>query len=246
MIEVDLETGRGFAYGTESLELLRRHACGECRVERVERLPGLVVYTVAVPGLSVAEGKFSLLEPGEMECVHGERICYESVNRLPQDGWQELIDCWSCHDSEFRGMLDLKIRPRRMGILTSNFYFIAHESVLPPCCSGRSKLFYGDVVTRHPRRSYIYKFFEEYFESKNSIVLEHGGRCHEIKYFYRCAVIGDGISSAIKVGVKETDKPSVGSDFIDAAFVDGIFDEIAGNSIGIQILRYDLSFIRQE
>lgn len=246
MIEVDLETDRGFAYGTDSLELLKRHPYEGYKIERVERLSGVSVYTVVIPGVSVEKQDFSLIRLGEISCRHGEKINYKSINRLPQEGWQELIDCWSCHNNEFQSMLNLKMRPRQMGILTSNFYLVAHEGMLPPCCCRETKIFYNDFIIKYSHRNFIYKFFEEYFESKNCIVLEHGGKNREIKYFYKCVLISGEACDAIKVGVRETDKPCTCDEFINGFFRNKIFEEISENAIDIQVLKYEISFIKQK
>lgn len=247
MIEVDSESDRAFAYGNDALEILHGRTEIKWSVERTETIAGLCIHTIKMHGHPMPQAALSLLDPGEVACPHGNRIEYASVNRLPQEGWQELIDCWSCHSNEFRSMLDWQIRPRAGGLLTSNFYLIAHEASLPGCCAGRARLFYHELGMRYSARNFIYKFFEEYFQSKNSIVLESKGQRHEIKFFYRCVILERKTAvAAIKIGVRETEKTCCEDAFVGEYYKDKIMEEIADNSIGVETIGYALSFIRFE
>lgn len=244
MLEVVPESGRGFVYGDEALEQLRLVL--ELTVERSEKVSGIRIHTVCTGECAAPAFSLDLSQISEVKCIHGRRLQFSSVNRLPQEGWEELIDCWSCHNSEFRSMLDLKMVPRKNGILVSNFYLLAHRNVVPLCCREKTKLFYNELCIGYPYSHLVYKFFEEYFANKGSIVLEYEKKAFEIKLFYKCILFKDAFKEALKVGIKETDKQPDCDGFIGEFFKQVIFDEIEQNSLGIKIMGYSLSFITYE
>lgn len=246
MLEIDTESRRGFVYGNDAFELLKSTMALEFTVERSEKVDGTHVHTINTGECDASTFSLDLSRISDIRCIHGKQLRFSSVNRLPQEGWQELIDCWSCHDHEFRSLLDLKIIPRKSGILVSNFYLLAHEDVLPPCCTGRTKLFYNELDTGYPHSHFVYKFFEEYFANKNSIVLDREKKALEIKLFYKCVLFENTFKEAFKIGIKETDKQLDSDSFIGEFFKKMIFDEIYQNCLGIKAMGYDLSFIRYE
>lgn len=246
MMEIDTESRRGYVYGREALKLLESARALEFAVERSEELSGMTIYTVSIGACDTPTFSLDLSRISDIKCIHGKKLEFSSVNRLPQEGWQELVDCWSCHNHEFKSLLDLKIAPRKGGILVSNFYLLAHDDALPPCCLGRTKLFYNELNVCYPHSHFVYKFFEEYFATKNSIVFDRKEKALEIKLFYKCLLFEDTVKEAFKVGIKETDKQLDCDSFIGEFFKKMIFDEIDQNSLGIKAMGYNLSFITYE
>ncbi|KAI4290906.1 ubiquitin-protein ligase E3 D [Pancytospora philotis] len=245
MIEVDPETRRGFAYGGSPAELAQRYSSCALTVERSEKVMGKVVHTLSVADVAHPSAPTDLTRLGKILCKHGRQLDYRSINRLPQEGWQELIDCWSCHDCEFKSMLDLKVAPREFGILTANFYLLAHPSALPECCRHTPRLYYNELRTGYSDRNYIYLFLDEYFQHKSALVVSKDGRCYEIKRFYKCVLLGPEPTCAIKVGIRDTEKADSGSGFTNEYFIDRLLEEVAETAVGITVLGYGVAFVRQ-
>ncbi|ELA42481.1 uncharacterized protein VICG_00580 [Vittaforma corneae ATCC 50505] len=251
MIEIEQSSKRGFAYGKESFELLKSVKRLKFQNEKYERTGSADIWSFDVEEYERIESSIDLLKISNLKCRHDVNFTFTTVHRLPQEGWEELIDCWSCHNSEFKGMLDLKIKPRKNGILVSNFYLIAGEKVLPECCKARTKMFYNELTCEFSVEQLIFKFFEEYFEMKNSIILKVDGKSYEIKLFYRCILIEKNDSfvfnehDAFKVGYKETAKNNDEDSYIGDYFKIKIIDQLGRNSVKLSVLGYALSFITQ-
>lgn len=246
MIEIEIDSNRGFVYGSKSMDLFKKYPQISYKIERTETISGISLFTIFITGLIIPENRNFFNTPGEIYCKHGKQLKYTSINRLPSEGWEELLDCWSCHNNEFKTMLDLKIKPRINGILISNFYLIAHPGLFSDCCLNSSRIFYNDLKISFSDSALIYTFFTEYFQSKNSITLEWKQKTYEIKLFYNCILIDDGVCNAIKVGIKESDKLSSGNDFANEYFIDKIFNMLYGNKVCISVLGYDLTFIKNK
>lgn len=245
MIEIFPETDRGFIYRTESLSSLELHVLKESVVEKTEYVEGNRIDAVIIKYATSPDSTINLSSLGNITCKHGAPLNYASINRLPQEGWDELIDCWSCHNGEFKSMLDRKIYPREHGILTSNFYLIAHPTTLPACCQSTPTLYYNDLTTKYTDRNYIFLFFEEFFQSKGTMVIEKDRECIEIKCFYKCIWIKEHITWAMKIGFRKTDKMVSNCCFINDYYISKIFEEITETAINVSALGYNLAFIRQ-
>lgn len=241
MIEIEPKSKRGFIYGEQSQPTIDGL---ECRMEKWEKISGTKIQSFTFDDYErKPEPSINLLDMNNITCIHGSKIKFKSINRLPQDGWQELIDCWSCHDHEFKGMLDLKIKPREEGILVSNFYMIMDDKIIPECCGSRNKYFYNEIRCGFSDDELIYRFFQEFFEMKNSIVLKIKNVKYEIKLFYECILIQDKHVNALKVGFRETTKANDDDLFIGDYFKDKILEILQRNSIKITLLGFELSFI---
>lgn len=251
MIEIEQSSKRGFAYGEDSFKTLKNVAGLKFRNEKHERAGLVNVWSFDIEEYKRTESSIDLLKIRNLRCSHGENFNFTTIHRLPQEGWEELIDCWSCHDNEFKGLLDLKVKPRSSGILVSNFYLMAGEKVLPECCKLRDKIFYNELICEFTAEQFIFKFFEEHFEMKNSIVLKVGEKSYEIKLFYRCVLIErselcmSNEHDAFKVGYKETAKSKDDDSFIGDYFKSKIVNQLDKNSIKLSALGYTLSFIMQ-
>lgn len=243
MIELEFESKRGFIYGDESMKKLLKIPDLKYKILKSERIQNITVSTFEILKFESLQCTRDLLEISEIKCKHGVSINQKSTHRLPQEGWQELIDCWSCHDHEFNSMLDLKIKPRLGGILLSNFYMIADPQLIPKCCFTENKIFYNEITSSLSHNFYIYKFFEEYFAMKSIIVLSLEDKKYEIKLFYWCNLIKKDNSPAFKVGFRESDRQNDEDTFIGEFFKKLILNQLKENAIGITLLKYNLSFI---
>lgn len=245
MLEIDVLTKRGFAYGKDSLEILRKLP-SNCTIEKVEKTDNPETWSFSIQNYTRSANSIDLHSIDSAECMHGNRIEFKSINRLPQQGWEELIDCWSCHNNEFKGMLDLEIKPRKEGVLVSNFYMLPHPDILPQCCSNKRKIFYNEVKCRFSEKQFIYKFFQEHFEVKSSLVLEVEDVKYEIKVFYACILIKNDPEEAIdafKVGFRISDKKKDDDSFVGDYFKRQIIENLKENSLKVNILGFEASFI---
>lgn len=226
MLDFDISSKLGFIYGKEAMENFKKSNIISFKIDKLETIDDMQIYTIAVLSYSLTPFKFELCKITDLKCLHGLKLNFATVNRLPQEGWQELIDCWSCHDNEFKSMLELDMKPRKNGILASNFYIIASDNVLPNCCKAKVRCFYNELIHNYSDNMFIFKFFEEYFFHKSSIVLKNSGLIYEIKLFYRCGVVHNNIcKEAFKVGYKISEKPEDEDSYIGEYFKNMIFKE---------------------
>lgn len=244
MIELELTSKRGFAYGIESFEALKE--LKEVAFQKVihEKVCNVNIWSFDIILPFKNDNKsIDLLKINNLRCIHNKNINFSEIHRLPQEGWQELIDCWSCHNNEFKGMLDLKIKPRKGGILVSNFYLLADKEILPNCCNKKEKIFYNEIFSNFSTNQLIFKFFEEQFDMKNTIILLIKGKKYEIKMMYRCITIRKDINESFKVGFKETVKNNDEDLYIGEYYKEKILEELINNSLEIDYLGYKFSFV---
>lgn len=63
--------------------------------------------------------------------IGGEKPCFEAVKSLPNQFWEELVDCWSCHKNEFDHVARVKLTPsKKEEALVGNDYFLVHSDCL--------------------------------------------------------------------------------------------------------------------
>ena len=256
MLEIPAGTKRGFLYAKDDsiLQIFR------------DRLDIEFLYTEAhedikVVAVKVSEESFLWTDDEDvihnasytLKCIHGIQIAYGSINTLPQEGWEELVDCWSCHNCEFKTMLDLKPRPRKEGVLVSDFFLLINDVDLPECCKKNTacirKLFYNEVVLDGVSdAAIIYSYLNTYFKSNASLFLEANHKKYEIRCFYKATLISANDNSiekkeSIKVGIKETHKRFDSGKNINRFYSEAIYNTIMSNKIDISMLGYCISFI---
>lgn len=247
MIEV-LENGDNYLYGEVDPFMLYL----DFSVINIEEIDGVIVRT-----LSKIEHKkeISIYKPLHEKyrfvCCHGNDIEYLSINSLPSEGWEELIECWSCHNNEFKSVLDLKIRPRPKGILLSHLYFILNNEDLPACCSVSTKtirkIFMNEVaVDGYTNQFFLFQFLKENFKMNIHFLYTFENKAYEMTYFYKCRIYmleNGNLNSynALKVGVKETNKKVIDKESINNYFVELLHTKMV--ETGIRILGYDVGFI---
>ncbi|KAK1349855.1 hypothetical protein CWI38_0807p0020 [Hamiltosporidium tvaerminnensis] len=138
-------------------------------------------------------------EINELKCKCGNNFDIKSFNRLPTEGWQEYIDMWSCHNLEFKEVAKLEMRPRKKGILYSNFYFFINKNDFPCSCfqtenknninvftntqNNVYKVFFNQISLNISDNTLIFIFFKEYFLNNNEFIFQHENINYEIKYF---------------------------------------------------------------
>lgn len=247
MIEV-LENGDNYLYGEPDPFLSYMNFS----IINVEEVDGVLVRTISK---IEHKNEFSLNRPlhenYKFICRHGNIIEYKSLNSLPSEGWEELIECWSCHNNEFKSMLDLKIKPRPKGILLSHLYFLLNNEDLPDCCSNNSnsvrKIFINEVdVEGFTDQFFLFKFLKDHFKMNSYFIYSFKNKTYEMTYFYKCTIylVENGelkLFNALKVGVKETNKKMKDSKNINDYFVKLLYTKMV--KTGIQILDYDVGFV---
>jgi len=243
MIELELGTKSGFVYSEQPIEALAEVSGLKFKNLSYKKAGSTSIWSFDLVEYEAPNQQVDLLKITGLSCIHGHKIDFKEINRLPQEGWQELIGCWSCHDGEFKGLLNLKIKPRVGGILVSNFYLIADEGILPECCSARTKLFYNEIRGGLTAEQLIFKFFEEHFAMKSTVVLRLDEKRYEIKLFYRCILIKDKAKEAFKVGFRETERTYDEDAHIGEHFKGLIVNELEANKLEVTALGFILSFI---
>lgn len=259
MLELPPNTKKGFLYlvADDALDKLRDYVClrslyteahGNVKVMAVEVSEGALEWSGS------QEAGQTL--PDSFRCLHGIKIAHRSLNRLPQEGWEELIDCWSCHNCEFRTMLGLTPRPRDGGLLLSDLFLLANDSDLPACCQRKDlsvrKLFYNEVVpSGWSHEMLVYLYLDSYFQNNSALLLEVDGEKYEVRCFYKAmlAVVEDKAlrkRPAIKVGIKRTDRLSETTGSINEFYIRLIHRVVMSGTVGISILGYAVSFVQEQ
>lgn len=245
MMEIDESTKKGYVYGKPTFQRLSVTQKIDFVCERDETIDDIRIFTVMIKSkIEPNPLLFGLQDFKNIRCSHGNKFNHKTVHRLPQEGWQELIDCWSCHNCEFKSMLDLNIRPRKDGILVSNFYLLANENIVPDCCKNGTKFCYEDLKFDFPDSFLVFKFFEDYFFANNSLVIEYENRKYEIKIFYFCLLFIDDFERVIKIGIRETERIPDSVIVLSDHYKKIIFNIININKINIEIMGFQTSFIR--
>ncbi|KAI5149349.1 hypothetical protein ENBRE01_0854 [Enteropsectra breve] len=241
MVEICNMKNTGFAYGSASLNQLSSLGINYS-IEYSEKCANNTIFSITLE--HVAPPPFASVEYNKIFCSHGKELNFDSINYMPHCGWEDLVDCWSCHDSEFNSMLSLQPKARPGGILMSDFYLSAGEKVLPPCCTSSTKIELQSLKTGHDDKAHIFRFFSEYFNQKNKIVIEYQSQRIEVKKFYDCLVIHEGVlHNAIKIGFRESIKEIDFKGHIPEYYNFQIFEMITRNSLGLNVLNYSVSFI---
>lgn len=247
MLEINESSLRGFVYTENYYNKLKEMNIFDLLIEKEEIINNTKIYTIIIKNkIKTNFQSFNLKDIKTIKCSHGEEFDFKFINKLPQEGWQELIDCWSCHNCEFKSMLDLKIKPRKNGILVSNFYLLADENAIPSCCKNIAKFSYENLKFDFSDSLFIYNFFEEYFFGKNSLIFQFKNKNYEIKLFYKCLLFIKDFEKSLKIGIKITEKIPDFDVFIPDYYKEKIIENINANKINVLILGYEISFIRNK
>lgn len=242
LVEILPENELAFAYGKE---LFKDYKGIKYSIVSKEEVQGVDVYTLKLNEVIIEDYKLNFIDVGSLKCKHGNTIAYENINMMPHDGWEELIDCWSCHDGEFKKMLDLKIKPRQKGILVSNLYIIPNEKIMPACCKNKYKLFFNETICKYSDNDIIFNFFDDYFRSKSILIIHYNDEFYDIKFFYSCWIFRFNMEKAIKIGFRKIKNVQATQISINDHYSSFIINELQRNSLGIKTIGYELSFIVQ-
>ncbi|AFN83852.1 putative metal-binding protein [Encephalitozoon romaleae SJ-2008] len=259
MLELPPDTRKGFLYLTNDEVFSAFKGCIGLDFLYMENQEGVKIMAVSVMENSLLWSEDPDVEealPDAFRCLHGNEMTYKSLNRLPQEGWEELIDCWSCHNCEFRTMLSLSPHPREGGLLLSNFFFLINDSDLPKCCRNNNssvrKLFYNEVLQYGcTHEALAYSYLSSYFQNRSVLLLEVSQTRCEIRYFYKTMVITIENKTlckkeAMKVGVKETDKPIEKNENINEFYSKLIYNIVVSGVIGATALGYRISLVERK
>lgn len=240
-VEIDTEKEHAYVYGMKHMNAPLPF---EYELERSETVDGMAVHTLLVRNVPNPEKTKNLRDIGRISCFHGKQIDYKTSNRLPHPDWHDLLDYWSCHDGEFRTLLELQTKPRVGGILLGDFHIVVHHDLLPPCCQSTPLLFYNELSEKMFDDDFIiYNFFREYFMSKNKFCFTLKGRWYELKFFYACTYFRTSYRPALKVGIKPINGGENPACLLNEFYYHRIMENIESNSIGISLMGYTLSFI---
>lgn len=192
-----------------------------------------------------------------IRCIHGASFQIDSSKSFPREGWEELLDCWTCCQSENNVLLGRKMFIRDQCAFTSDFYFYTESCTVPVCCkkslgcvNGPCKIFYNAIVWNVQDTALIFEYFWLFFERKSVFLFEHRSTKYEVKFFFKttlCTRENNRITArdALKVGMKETARTFCDKEHVNRYFMDKIYDILVRNNIGIEICGYKMSFITQ-
>lgn len=237
---VEIDGKRKIAY------LHTRDELKNCKYLSKEIYDNTYVYKVVHDTQFTTQSNDILIEETlkEIICKCGRVISFQQINRLPEEGWEELVDHWSCHNSEFRGMLKLKPLPRKNGLLFSHFYFIANGSEV--CCFNRgvtSKIYLYEISSINIYKL-VYTFFKQYFVHKRIFIFRAKDVNYQVNFFDYTVIMDDTIYyEAIKVGYKITNKIVPESENINDYVALSILSMLEKNNTGIKISAFCLSYI---
>ncbi|KAM0679316.1 hypothetical protein BDAP_000183 [Binucleata daphniae] len=176
-----------------------------------------------------------------MSCKCTKRFNIMQINALPEEGWEDLIDFWSCHDSEFRSMLDLKPKPRKGGVLTGDFYFLINEN--ESCCFKKQKIFYNEVFDEKTCMLIIYHFLMKYFKHQSKYILHTQNKVYELCFFDEVFIFeNDEAKPALKLGIKQSAKVYTKNENINDFFCQTLYNELIENRLKITVFAYNITY----
>lgn len=190
-----------------------------------------------------------------IRCIHGASFQIGASKSLPPEGWEELLDCWTCCQSENNVLLGKKMVVRSGCAFTSDFYFYTGSSAVPGCCrkalgcgAEPCKIFYNTIVWDVQDTALVFEYFSSFFERKNIFLFDHRDTRYEVKFFFKTTLCTKDYNiilakDALKVGIKETAKTIYDKGHVNRYFIDRIYDILMKNSIGVEICGYKMSFV---
>lgn len=225
---------------------------------KMENVGGFLVY-IGSPALQ--KNKLEKAEEDlnrtvmNVKCCHGAFFSISTSKYFPREGWEELLDCWICCQSEKNVLLDKEVTITPGTVFASDFYFYVSNGSIPLCCQDKQdadrklkKVFYNEIDWKLAPEYLVFRYFSHLFERKHNFLFEHNGTRYEVKYYYKthlCKRLGNIflMGEAIKVGVKKTNKVFYDKGHINSYFIDKIYQVLSKNTLGIDMCGYKLSFI---
>ncbi|KAI5165293.1 hypothetical protein NEIRO03_0251 [Nematocida sp. AWRm78] len=187
-----------------------------------------------------------------------------SVLRLPADGWEELIDMWSCHDREFSHLTEQEMKPKKNGVLYSTLHLIIEKERAPNCIeiikeenTKRSsekytKIFYNQIVTNISDEYFLFYYLYDILQTRQEIEISVNSKiCNirlvDITYTYNGHITDKPkFNLSLKLAYKKisTDEPhSVSLLNINKYYTEALADLLDKNSTGIEMNNRIISFI---
>ncbi|KAI5171974.1 hypothetical protein NEFER03_1239 [Nematocida sp. LUAm3] len=112
----------------------------------------------------------------KITCLCGCReVENQSVLRMPSDGWEELVDMWSCHNREFEHLLEKKLAPRENGVLYSPLCLYIDRERAPSCLQEKDEIcqiFYNELKLDASDESLLFYYLYEKFQTEKRIVIQ--------------------------------------------------------------------------
>lgn len=190
----------------------------------------------------------------------------KSMLRLPSDGWEELVDMWSCHDREFAHLTEQKMTPRKEGVLYSTLYLITESEKAPECFISKNpkkeitettcKIFYNEISHAIPDEYFLFHYLYDIFQTKQEIKIrateEYTIRLIDTEYTYRGEITyNPPVVLSLKIAYTKSTVPEEDiienqpNTKINGYFTKSLIDIIEKNKINIQINSRQVSFIRK-
>lgn len=194
----------------------------------------------------------------------------KSILRLPSDGWEELVDMWSCHNREFSHLTEQEMRPKKEGVLYSTLYLTAEVEKAPDCLVKKyqkiesdklpymemMKIFYNEVSTGLPDEYFLFHYLYDIFQTRQEILLEgeyfYSVRLIDVTYTYE----GEPVDNPLllltlkvlykKITAPENRKtPEKKDENINHYYTNKLIQIIEKNRLNIEIKDRKISFIRR-
>ena len=190
----------------------------------------------------------------EIKCKHNKIIQYKRLNKMPHLNWEELVDSWSCHKSEFKSLKNINIKSIDGRIMIGDFFCVIPKINIPYCCKTNIddncsvKIFYNELHINISDNKIIYDFFKEYFYSYYTLFLNLNIIKLEIRYLYDCNILLINNKShqkqckAIKIAVRITNKVDDIKEINDY-YKNAILNHIKNNNLNIKFNDYTISYI---
>ncbi|KAL6122814.1 hypothetical protein NUSPORA_00072 [Nucleospora cyclopteri] len=190
-------------------------------------------------------------EIGKIECKHGKDMEITRFNQLPNEGWEELVDCWSCHKNEFKSLKLEKIKIVKNRVLLGDFFCYLPVENIPDCCikitgqfeNNLNPIFYNQLEINQSDESVIFAALHNFFINSYKYYIKIENKNYEIRYFYSCKLIKEKDEYlALKIGFKES-KEYQSFLKINEYYENAIYKMILKNTLGIEENGYFFSYI---
>lgn len=193
----------------------------------------------------------------KLKCKCDKLIRYQSINLLPSHNWNEYIDLWSCHESEFKSTLNFEPRARTNGILLGAYFFMADKGLFN-CNCYNERIFYNEINFGVEIDDIIYFAFCNYFESNTFCFIDDKikmvlfDKCYisdinkEMNLFDKCHpgdINEEIMCPSLKIGFKHVKSQETESELLNSFFRKRICEIILKNKINIKILDFEVSYI---
>jgi len=193
----------------------------------------------------------------------------ESALRAPEDGWEELVDIWSCHNREFSRLLENRMVPRPGGVIYGSLWFAVSSSRVPKCMERSreetTRVFYNKVCTEISESRAVFHYLFDLFQREKRVEVDSRGQTYTMKLIETCSVYNgpfyylkseEDLVNALKIAfsVKESyveensnsaPRRKTSTD-INEHFSDLIADLLKENTTHTQIGKEEVSFILQQ